>query len=983
VELRVLGHLEVRHNGVPVSLGPQVRVVLGVLIAAGSQPVSVSTMIDRLWVGDDPPTAETVRSHVAHLRKILRRLGPEAENLVVTDNAGYLVRPAPDQLDADRFKKLYAQGIKALRDGEPDSASQLLREALELWRGPVLADLAGHSFVASYAQPLEAMRAAAQVARIEADLGLGRHREVVDELRQLMDAAPTNEHLLRLLALAVYRSHGAEPAATVCREGLERLLERGIEAPDLTDLQRRILQRTPDLDWRRPESVFDVPEGGRIFTGRTDMLEAMRVVLGQVTTGVRAIALHGLGGVGKSRLALEYAHRHADEYDIAYLIDADQPTAIAARLAELAQRLGAAPNPRHDVMLVALWQLLRTRSRWLLIYDDAPDPQSLANLWPRGGNGQVIVTSRNPAWGGRAAPLPVDVLQRRHSTQFIAERLSLLDIPPEADALADELGDLPLALEQACAFIEQTKVTIAAYLDLLRRHGPELLEYGDATGATTKVATAWSVSLRHLREQEPAAEQLLNLCAFLSPLGIPRALFSKHASELPTPLGQEVTNPIRYLAVVGTLGRYSLATVTDEELALHPLVQKVVRDKLAPDVARECAGHAVRLVDAALSTDPAAASWPLLRHALTATEHAQSADVEPSATASVLAKAARSQVHVGDLYTGAALLEKALKIREVVSGPGSRTVSDILIRLGRTQRELGDLAQAQSCFRRAAEIRQSEYGPDSPAMVDALDGLGIVLFDLGEMEAARRSLADCLAIREMHPELDELALAVTYSVHGLVLWSLNELPTASTVLERAYNIRVQRYGPEHHDVATSLDNWAKVVFDMGHLERAKTMNERALQIRKDRLGDDHYHVAVSLNHYGYVLRELGDLDGALDAHEQAAGIFKGQLGPRHTHVARSLVGKGKVLILTSDHSGAQAAFEEALEIFGAVLGLAHTETALCLAELGQARFLLGDRMAARPEVRQAVDIVGARRPATHPDLVRIREMLATIDGSTA
>jgi DNA-binding SARP family transcriptional activator/tetratricopeptide (TPR) repeat protein len=981
VEFRVLGPVEVAHQDSVAQLGPMLRALLGALISADGRSLTVAVLADLLWGEDGGDHAVTVRSHVAHLRGAMDKIERGARELVITDSVGYALRVSPDQLDAGRFCALHREGVDALARGDAETAARCLLAALQIWRGPAYADLAEYAFARSAAAELEALRRATTRARIEAELALGRHCDLVDELERLVAEDPANEPLRRLFALAVYRSHGAERAAAICREGVRLLRGRGIESPPLSELHRLILRRAVELDWRQPEPVFDVPARSHTFTGRAELLAAMRSTLGQLTRDVTAVALCGLGGVGKTYAAVEYIYRHADEYDLVYWIPADQATGIMVRLAALAGRIGVPESKRLDEMVAALWERLRRRdSRWLLVYDDADAPQTLANLWPRGGNGHVIVTSRNRNWASRATPLPVEVLDRAESVQFVVSRLAVDVDPTDAEDLAAEFGDLPLALEQACAYMEQAQIPVAAYLTLYRRQTVEMLGQGKTMDSAHTVATTWTVSLKHVREQEPAAEQMLWLCAFLSPLGVPRELLTDNTALLPATLRQAVSNSVHYHRIVGLVGKYSLAEVTHERIGMHPLVQAVVRSTLDAGTARRWAGYAVRLVDAALPADPVEeSSWWSLRHGPVVAGHARELAAEPDATVSVLTKAARLVAYIGELRQGVELLNGALAVSRRQHGDDGSQVAEVLVRLGYAYREVGELAEARDCFARACEIRQQSFGPDAAQVSEALTGLGLVLFDLDELATAQACLEESLGIRDRQRDPDELELAMNSSVLGMVLWRLNELPEAAAALERALHIREHRLGPAHHAVATGLDNLAKVVFDTGDLARARDMNERALRVRESTFGPHHFHVGVSLNHLGYVLRELGELDAALDAHLRALEIFERQLGPEHIHVAIALRAIGLVQLARQDARGARPRFVRALTIFQDTYGLDHTDTALCLADLGWAGYLLGDPADARSTLERAMTIVSSQRPPDHPDVARIRERLARMD----
>jgi hypothetical protein len=293
--------------------------------------------------------------------------------------------------------------------------------------------------------------------------------------------------------------------------------------------------------------VANLPPRNQVFTGRADLLDQLdqRLHPGQAAAvvQVQAQTLHGLGGVGKTQLALEYAHRHAGDYELVWWVAAEQPAAIPSQLVALARRLGLPEAAEQAETVGALWDALRQRHRWLLIFDNAEHPTELRPWWPP-GSGRVLVTSRNPTWAGLAATVPLDILPRAEAVAFLQHRLGHDD--PAFDRLAAALGDLPLALEQAAAYLEETVTNPGQYLNLLGTHARELFALGQPATTAQTIATTWAVALHQLRQQAPAAEDLLVLCAFLAaddipapcppstPRGCPSALPPRWPTRWPT-----------------------------------------------------------------------------------------------------------------------------------------------------------------------------------------------------------------------------------------------------------------------------------------------------------------------------------------------------------------------------------------------------------------------------------------------------------------
>jgi tetratricopeptide (TPR) repeat protein len=389
------------------------------------------------------------------------------------------------------------------------------------------------------------------------------------------------------------------------------------------------------------------------------------------------------------------------------------PLAIPGRLVGLARRLGLPELADQEEQLGLLWDELGRRGRWLLVYDNATQPRDLIAHRPPAGRGHLLFTSRNPAWASMATTLQVDVLSRAEAVAFMHARLGRDD--PTAGDLAAALGDLPLALEQAAAYLEQTQTSLRDYLSLLGERAGEVLRLGELADYPHTVATTWALSLGRVRAEAPAAEDLLAVCAFLAPDDIPRGLPSGQAGVLPNRLQQSAADRLAYDRVLGALGRYALMTVTEDSLAVHRLVQTMVREGFDQQAKQHWAGVAVRLLWAAFPDDSVLA-WPtsarLLTHVLAATEHASALDAEGPLTADLLNEAAGYVWRRAELGQARQLSERALTILEAQLGPDHLDVAFNLDNLGLVLSDLGELSAARNACERALAIRQAQLGPD-------------------------------------------------------------------------------------------------------------------------------------------------------------------------------------------------------------------------------------------------------------------------------
>ncbi|MGH3422621.1 MAG: FxSxx-COOH system tetratricopeptide repeat protein, partial [Streptosporangiaceae bacterium] len=350
----------------------------------------------------------------------------------------------------------------------------------------------------------------------------------------------------------------------------------------------------------------NVPQRNKNFTGRDDILSMLRARLTggrkESVTAVLPHALQGLGGVGKTAVAVEYAHRYRSEYELIWWIPADQPALVRSSLAALAEPLGlpSATVSGIDAAVQAVLNALRTGTpygRWLLIFDNADDPEDIDDSIPW-ESGHVLITSRNHHWEAVVDTVPVDVFSRSESTAFLGKRVRARLSDPEASRLAEELGDLPLALEQAGALQAETGMSADEYLQLLKGHVAEIMGEGRPPEYPHSMTAAWRLSVATIRDKLPEAVELLRCCAFFGPEPIPRDLFRRVPQAASTSLSSLLSDPILLARAIRELGRFALIRIEGGTIIVHRLVQALLREALDPaDQARY--RHEVHLILAA------------------------------------------------------------------------------------------------------------------------------------------------------------------------------------------------------------------------------------------------------------------------------------------------------------------------------------------------------------------------------------------------
>ena len=445
------------------------------------------------------------------------------------------------------------------------------------------------------------------------------------EFRRAGECGIPRVALLRTSIPDVGLSDLAEPQRLALVSAFRDEVGRQVRPAQFSDLQGLIqglstgIQSELDKLGKRDEREAGPVAVGRVLrlaprpvflAGRQDLLAELEARLtGDDGAGPRVVALIGLGGAGKTSVALEYAHRQLDEVAVCWQLPAEDPAVLAAGFGELAAQLGA--TDRGDPVAAVHGVLAASPVPWLLVFDNAPDRASVARFLPPAGPGRVLITSRNQLWPPGQA-LQVPVLDPQVAAEFLVGRTGDAD-RRAALGLAGELGGLPLALEQAAAYLQASGGTLAGYLALFRQRRAGLLARGEPAGYDKTVASTWALAFDRLQQTEPGAVGLLRLLAFFAPEAIPLHLLLQPRPGLAERLGEEVApvlvplleDPLAAGDAIGALRRYSLVTPADGgSVSVHRLVQAVTADQMPAELARQWRQAAAALIEAALPADP-------------------------------------------------------------------------------------------------------------------------------------------------------------------------------------------------------------------------------------------------------------------------------------------------------------------------------------------------------------------------------------------
>jgi tetratricopeptide (TPR) repeat protein len=705
-------------------------------------------------------------------------------------------------------------------------------------------------------------------------------------------------------------------------------------------------------------SIWNAPPANPNFFGRDQIVQNIRTTFLNDTSGSKIYILTGLGGVGKSQIAINYAHLHKLNYVIVWWIQSEESTVLAMNYTQLASELNLSESndPDQPKIVHAVRSWLEKNQNWLLIFDNAQGYKQLEQYIPTKGSGHIIITSRNKQWTGIGTIIEVPPFDRKSSIEFLIKR-SGREEREGAAKLAEELGDLPLALEQAGSYISQPGITLSDYLASFREHLSEIMAEGKPPDYPFTVATTWNLSFESMSDE---AKKILILFSFLSPNCIPRWLLEKGSGRLSSDVKELIRDTVKFNRAISLLAQYSLITAINNEYSIHRLVQAVTIDRLKEK--REPWAHNVFNMVNFLFPDNSddVNTWPicsqLISHALTVLENASKYNINPRNQSVLLNKIGLYQKGRADYSAAKNCYIRALAINEKEYGPDHPYVAISLNNLGRVLQELGDLEEAKKNIERALVIFKKKYGPDHPDTGKLLDNIGMILFDLGDLSGARRNVEQALRIAKNISRPDDHDLSIRLNNLGRVLQASGNLQGAKKNIEQALEIDEKAYGPDHPFVAIRLDNLGLILQESGNLQEAKKNIERALAIDEKAYGSDHPDVARHLNNLGMVLFDLGDLSGAKKNIEQAIVIDEKVFGPDHPNVAIDINNFARVLQESGNLQEAKKIIERALTIDEKAYGSDHPDVARHLNNLGMVLFDLGDLSGAKKNVEQAIAI---------------------------
>jgi tetratricopeptide (TPR) repeat protein len=706
-----------------------------------------------------------------------------------------------------------------------------------------------------------------------------------------------------------------------------------------------------------PLPLWNVPSPNPFFTGRDQELRNLynQLQQSQISAVRQPQVLSGLGGIGKTQIALAYAYRFSQYYQAIFWVGADTPESLMTGYINIAELLSLPQKDEENqaVILKAVKAWLQTNNSWLLILDNVNDLTLVRQFLPSATKGHILLTTRIADLTslnlGIVHSVEVQTLSPEQGTLLLLRRAKLLASdallnqadPQDRDVarqLSQELGGLPLALDQAGAYIASTHRSLTKYLEMYHQNHAKVLKERRNDAYPESVATTWNISFQHIEAKNHAATDLLQLCAYLAPDAIPEEILTQGAERLGPVLGPVVADPFQLDNAIEVTRAYSLLNrdPRTQMLSVHRLVQVVLRDAmLAEAVKKQWKQRAVLAVEAA---SPDIAQWDAcgrwLPHALVCAQWIQEPEWIPSKENADLLYHAGNYLCKRAQYSEAEPLHvHALSLRENILGSEHPDVATSLNALAMLYHELGHYdGEVLEMAQRALSIREKVFGKDSLEVADSLDSLSLLHKALGHYEKAWPL---CQQAHSIRVKLGKESLEVATSMNNLAMLhkTLGRYEEARLLLEQAYRIKKEKIkegklDPNDPSLATSMNNLAMLYHELGRYDsEVLKLCEDALSIRKAKLASEHLLVR-SLGNLTELYRARGSYEKALQCSHQASSICEQKLDDTYPDKAHSLNTQAMLYYDQGRYEEALPLCEQALRICEKTIKSEHPDVAV-------------------------------------------------------
>jgi len=736
------------------------------------------------------------------------------------------------------------------------------------------------------------------------------------------------------------------------------------------------------------------------FTGRESLLADLwnKFTSENVTAQTRSYALRGLGGIGKTQIAVEYAYRHRKDYRTVLWVKADTRETLLSDFATIASRLNLPEkDAQHQNLIVAaVKRWLEESADWLLILDNVEDLLLVSEFLPSEGRGHILLTTRIQATGSIASNIPIENMTQDEGILLLLRRAKVLNpgMPLEAATAGDqahardiaiEMDGLPLALDQAGAYIEETACGLSGYWELYQRRRVTLLKHRCIASLEYPytVASTCAVSFQRIEQLNPAAAELLRLCHFLHSDAIPEAMITGGTPELDPVLQSAAADPHELNGAIRELLNYSLMRrdPNARTLSVHRLVQEVLKSEMDEATQRRWAERVVRVVNRVFP-EISFATWSLcqqyLPHVRICATLVERWNIICDGAAQLLNRAG-IYLHTRVQFAEAeSFLKLSLTIREQVLGSEHPQVALNLCCLAELHLDQGQPRQAKPLYQRALSICEQALGPEHPEVAVILNALALLYRQQGKYAEGEVLARRALTIREQALGAEHPEVAVILNVLGLLCQHQGKYTEAELLYERALAIREQTLEPDHPDVGVSLDNLALLLYILGKYAQGEPLARRSLIICQRAFGPKNLRVSTNLNTLAKLYRGQGKYDLAEPLYQEALAIREETLGPEHSRLAVIINNLAELSCDQGKYDEAEHLCQRALTICAKTLEAEHPLVVELLSTLAEVYCDQGKFREGEDTARKALAIGERALSPEHPDVAASLNILAEL-----
>lgn len=688
------------------------------------------------------------------------------------------------------------------------------------------------------------------------------------------------------------------------------------------------------------------------------------------------VPISGMGGIGKSQLAIEFAFKNKEKYSIVKWFQADDTATILASIEQFLVEAGLPikDEKENNIVINVMHSWMKSNSEWLFIFDNVESQHTIEKFIPQLFLGNIIVTTRNPNWS-LYTPLTLKELNDEESATFILKRIRKAE-DSHIKLLVDRLDGLPLALEQAGAYIYETGLTVAEYIHRFDHYNSQIIRRGNPINYNNTIATTWEISFNKIQLELPNAIKFINICGFFAPDNIRKDFFIRTTGKTSSVVNDLLTSPIEFDDILAILRRFSLIQINNTSFSMHRLVQAVIVDKINIEDQKILVENAWMILSNYIEELEIqryeVVNAETFSHILSTVSHLQRLEHFLDNVVKLLHALGVYLIKSGDMGRARELLEGAMKIQNKINSNDSEPIANLLISMGDLNYVLGKNEEAITYFNQASECRNLSANTNVSIwnhLVGALlrvgkfqeaneiahkayqvyqEKLSVLKFDtiinifnnLGsvfEIESNYKEAEKCyeylISIMSSIQDFDKPSLASVYNNLGMLNLNTGFSEKAVEYFNLAVEIDKEWLIQDHPNLARDYNNLGLAYYSTKDFHRARKYLNKALRIQK-KLYSDGYFIATTLSNLGMSLEGLGELDKAEQYYKEALDMSSKTIGIAHPETAKCMYNLGGIYQLKEEYKSAIYYLEGALDIDIKAYTENHLEVAKDLGKIG-------------------------------------------------